>query len=76
MGSDFHYQEANRWFKNLDKLMTYANSYVSIFRNFLNRMFFSAATTCEIFLFDTKLLFPFDDHESYGGADEFHAEDR
>jgi lysosomal alpha-mannosidase len=28
MGSDFHYQNANEWFKNMDKLIKYVNDQV------------------------------------------------
>ena len=28
MGSDFHYENANEWYKNLEKLMKYVNAQV------------------------------------------------
>ena len=31
MGSDFHYSNANTWYKNLDKLIKYVNELVSGF---------------------------------------------
>jgi hypothetical protein len=31
MGEDFHYENANEWFKNLDKLIKYVNAEVDIF---------------------------------------------
>jgi hypothetical protein len=31
MGNDFHYENANEWFKNLDKLIRYVNAQVCIF---------------------------------------------
>jgi lysosomal alpha-mannosidase len=30
MGSDFQYEDANQWYKNLDKLIRYVNAQVSI----------------------------------------------
>jgi lysosomal alpha-mannosidase len=30
MGSDFHYENSNEWFKNLEKLMKYVNAQVTI----------------------------------------------
>ena len=31
MGSDFQYENANQWFKNLDKLIKYVNAEVEEF---------------------------------------------
>ncbi len=33
MGSDFQYESANQWFKNMDKLMKYVNAQVCLFPN-------------------------------------------
>ncbi len=30
MGSDFHYENSNEWFKNLEKLIKYVNAQVII----------------------------------------------
>jgi hypothetical protein len=34
MGSDFQYESANQWFKNMDKLMKYVNAQVCLFPNY------------------------------------------
>jgi lysosomal alpha-mannosidase len=30
MGSDFHYEDSNEWFKNLEKLIKYVNAQVIV----------------------------------------------
>jgi len=48
MGQDFNYENANQWFKNLDKLIKYVNEEVSLrikveftWLNLKNKMLFT-----------------------------------